>query len=176
LPLASAVAVVVVVIDQVTKWWAQRRLSLAGCGVPDGCIDVVGSLRFRLVENPGSAFSIGTGVGPLLGVVAAVMAIVLLGASHRTSRPLAAALGLVAGGAVGNLVDRVVRADDGLLSGHVVDFIDLQWWPVFNVADMAIVVGAFTLAVVGGLLPTRADPEQRSVEVREGAREPTSGS
>jgi signal peptidase II len=146
--LAAGVAGVVVALDQLTKWWAVERLSPAGCGVPDGCIDLVGSLRFRLVENTGSAFSIGTGWGPLLGIVAAVMAIVLLKVSHRSGTAVALSLGLVAGGAVGNLVDRVARADGGLLSGAVIDFVDLQWWPVFNLADAAIVVGVALLAVL----------------------------
>ena len=154
--IAAVTSLVVVALDQVTKWWALGRLSLAGCAAPDGCIDLVGSLRFRLVENPGSAFSIGTNLGPLLGVVAGVVAVVLLGASRRADRWLAFALGLVAGGAVGNLIDRVVRADDGWLSGDVVDFVDLQWWPVFNVADAAIVLGVITLV----LLTLRQQPAE----------------
>lgn len=148
LALAAVVALVVVALDQLTKWWAVDRLSLAGCSVPDGCIELVGSLRFRLIENTGSAFSLGSGWGPLLGVVAAIMALVLLRASHGSSRPVAVILGLVIGGAVGNLADRVARADDGLLSGAVIDFIDLQWWPVFNLADVAIVVGVVLLVIV----------------------------
>jgi signal peptidase II len=55
------------------------------------------------------------------------------------------AIGLVAGGALGNLIDRAFRAGDGFLGGGVVDFIDLQWWPVFNLADAAIVLGALLL-------------------------------
>jgi signal peptidase II len=58
-------------------------------------------------------------------------------------------VGLVLGGAVGNLIDRVARADAGFLSGPVIDFVDLQWWPVFNVADSAVVVGAIMLVVFG---------------------------
>lgn len=146
--LAAAVAAGVVALDQLTKWLAVEHLSLAGCAVPDGCIEVVGSLRFRLLENTGASFSIGTGFGPVLGIIAAVMAVVLLRAS-RTARPwMAVALGLVAGGAVGNLVDRVFRADDGFLSGAVVDFIDVQWWPVWNGADMAVVGGVALLALL----------------------------
>ena len=57
------------------------------------------------------------------------------------------AVGAVAGGAVGNLLDRLLRDGSGFLGGHVIDFIDLQWWPVFNVADMAITLGAITLAL-----------------------------
>ena len=65
----------------------------------------------------------------------------------------AVAAGLVAGGALGNLGDRAFRGDDGFLHGAVVDFIDLQWWPIFNVADSAIVVGGILLVVVSMLTP-----------------------
>jgi signal peptidase II len=58
---------------------------------------------------------------------------------------MAVSIGLVLGGALGNLVDRAFRPGDGFLGGGVVDFIDLQWWPVFNLADSAIVVGAIVL-------------------------------
>ena len=61
---------------------------------------------------------------------------------------MAVALGLVVGGAFGNLIDRASREGDGFLGGGVVDFVDLQWWPVFNVADSAIVVGALLLFAV----------------------------
>ena len=59
------------------------------------------------------------------------------------------AAGLIGGGAVGNLIDRAVRGDQGFMHGAVVDFINLQWWPVFNVADMGVVVGAILLVVAG---------------------------
>jgi signal peptidase II len=62
-------------------------------------------------------------------------------------------LGAIAGGAVGNLIDRVVRAEDGILSGHVVDFIDFQWWPIFNIADAGIVVGVVSLILMQLFLP-----------------------
>jgi signal peptidase II len=58
---------------------------------------------------------------------------------------MAVALGLVVGGALGNLTDRAFRAGDGFLGGGVIDFVDLQWWPVFNVADSGVVVGAVLL-------------------------------
>jgi signal peptidase II len=58
------------------------------------------------------------------------------------------AAGLVAGGALGNLLDRFLRDGEGLLGGRVVDFIDLQWWPIFNVADIAICTGAGLLAIL----------------------------
>jgi signal peptidase II len=151
-----SVAGAIVALDQATKAWAVSRLDLRGCGVPDGCIELIGSLRFRLVENTGASFSIGEGLGPWLGLVAAVMAVVLVRASRSASPAMAVALGLVTGGAVGNLIDRVVRAEDGVLSGAVIDFIDLQWWPVFNVADIGIVVGVALLALLSFRQPAEA--------------------
>lgn len=138
------VAAVVVVADQLTKTWALRVL--------DGrTIDVVGSLRLRLVHNTGSAFSLASGLGPLLAVVGVVVVLVLLRAGRDVQgRPGRAALGLVLGGALGNLGDRALRDGGGFLGGAVVDFVDLQWWPVFNVADVAITVGAVVLAFIVG--------------------------
>ncbi len=75
-----------------------------------------------------------------------------LGATSRTTLGAVAA-GLIAGGAVGNLLDRAFRGDQGFLHGGVVDFIDLQWWPVFNVADACVVVGALLLVVASFRAP-----------------------
>lgn len=144
LGVLSVVAVVVIGVDQATKTWAERALH-------DGrTVDVVGSLRFNLVHNTGAAFSQGSGmgIGPWISVIAiAVVVGVSLGSTSR-HRFGAMAAGLVAGGAIGNLVDRAVRGDAGFLHGAVTDFIDLQWWPVFNVADSAVVVGAILLVIV----------------------------
>ena len=116
----------------------------------DHNIDVFWTLRFRLIGNRGSAFSLGTGLGPLFAVAAIVVAVVLLMMGRKApTRTGAVALGLVLGGAVGNLVDRIFRDGEGIFGGYVVDFIDFQWWPVFNVADMAIVCGAFLIVAVG---------------------------
>jgi signal peptidase II len=138
--LLAAVAGAVLVVDQLTKWWATTELA-------DGhSIDLVWSLRFRLTRNFGSAFSLGQGRGALISLLAIAVVAVLLRSGRHATRPVAAlALGLVLGGAVGNLTDRAFRAGDGFLGGGVVDFIDLQWWPVFNVADMGVVCGAVLL-------------------------------
>ncbi len=140
--IAAAVASAVLIVDQVTKTWAQSDLA-------DGRLnDVFGPLHFRLVHNSGSAFGIGDGLGPLIAVVAVVATIGLLWYSRRiASSPCLVALGTITGGALGNFVDRAFRNEPGFLSGAVVDFIDLTWWPVFNIADMAITVGgvAFVL-------------------------------
>ena len=149
LRLALIVAVVLAVIDQATKAWADNRL-VAGPCTPTGdeCIDDFWTARFHLHYNPGAAFSTGRELGPLFGVLAIIMTVVLLNlARKRVDRLGPVLLGAIAGGAVGNLVDRVTRAEDGLLSGSVVDFIDFQWWPIFNIADAAVVVGVIIFIV-----------------------------
>ena len=144
LPLATAI----VVLDQVTKHWAVNTLS-------DGhTVDVVWTLRFALGFNSGMAFSKATGLGPLIGVIATVAVVWLLSSLRKAGSQLSAVgMALVAGGAAGNVVDRLFRGP-GWFRGSVVDFIDLQWWPVFNVADSAITVGG-CLLVLGAVLASR---------------------
>lgn len=132
------VAVVVVILDQLTKWWAVNTLDTRD-------IDVVWTLRFNLSYNTGMAFSAGRDWGPVIGVLAMVIIVVLLLNLRRESSPLAdVAVGMVVGGAVGNLIDRLFR-DPAWLRGGVVDFIDFQWFPIFNIADMAITIGGALL-------------------------------
>jgi signal peptidase II len=141
LGIVIGVATTVVLVDQVTKSWAVSALQ-------DRVVHVVWTLRLALTQNTGSAFSMATGSGPVIAVVALVVVGILLWTGRSvTTRSGAIALGLIAGGAIGNLADRVFRGA-GFLRGGVVDFIDLQWWPVFNVADAAIVVGAILLLVL----------------------------
>jgi signal peptidase II len=151
------VAGAVIVVDRLTKIWAERRLSPGPCRPGgDECIELIGSLRLHLVYNPGAAFSTGTSLGPLFGVVAIVMTVVLLRLAARSpDRSRTVLFGLICGGAVGNLIDRVVRAEDGPLSGSVIDFVDLQWWPVWNLADAAVVMGVLAYL---GLSMLRPDP------------------
>lgn len=132
-----------VLADQLSKTWAVRNLA-------DGDIDVIGSLRFNLVFNSGASFSLGSGsgLGPFIALIAVAVAVGLFWAGRTTASRLGAvALGLLLGGALGNLLDRAFRSGDGFLGGHVVDFIDLQWWPVWNVADAAVTVGGILLVV-----------------------------
>jgi signal peptidase II len=139
--LAIAVAAAVVVVDHLTKWWALNTLI-------DHDIDLVWKLRFHLVRNAGGAFGFGSRYAPLFALAA--LAIVLLLFSRGgtfTSRVSQLGVGLVLGGAVGNLLDRLFREGHGFLGGHVVDFIDSQVWPVWNVADMGISIGAVLLAL-----------------------------
>jgi signal peptidase II len=154
--LLVGIVLAVLALDQLTKDWALGALD-------DGrTIDLVGSLRFRLVFNPGGAFSLfgGGGWGPVISALAiTVVALLLWQLRSVASTWATVALGLVVGGALGNLVDRAVRGDDGFLHGKVVDFIDLQWWPVFNVADIGVVVGSFALVAVGVFGPVDEEPE-----------------
>ena len=129
------VAGVLLVVDQITKLWAAHTL-----GGRD--IAIVGSLRFHLAFNSGSAFSLAKGKGWILSVLAIAVSIMLIRFLRTIHSPLLAiAIGMILGGAIGNVLDRVLREPHGIFTGYVVDFIDLQWWPVFNVADIGIVVG-----------------------------------
>ncbi len=131
----------VVLIDQLTKTWAVNALD-------DGrIIHVVWTLQFALGFNSGMAFSQGEGIGPIIGVIALIAVVALLITLRKTGSTMSSlGVALVCGGAAGNVVDRLFRGD-GWLHGAVVDFIDLQWWPVFNIADAAISVGAILLLV-----------------------------
>jgi signal peptidase II len=153
--LTALIAVAIVVADQATKHWALNALG-------DGrTIDIVGSLRFNLAFNTGMAFAKGQGIGPIIAVVGVIVVAYLLVGLRRDTKPGAVLVGMVAGGAAGNIVDRLFRGD-AWLRGAVVDFIDLQWWPIFNIADAAIVLGAGAL-VVASLMPEKpaADLESR---------------
>jgi signal peptidase II len=141
-PLFLAAAAAVLAIDQLTKIWALAVLD-------ERTIELVGSLRLRLTFNDGSAFGLGAGRTTLISVIAIAVSLVVAVAGWRAvGRGWGTGLGLVLGGALGNLVDRVMRSGDGILGGRVVDFIDLQWWPVFNIADTAIVVGVVALVAL----------------------------
>jgi signal peptidase II len=144
LPLAVAAAVVTIALDQLTKAWAVAALD-------DGdTIDLIWTLRFNLTYNDGAAFSFGGGNGGVLSLVGLVVVTVVYRSVLRWPGKLPAiALGCMLGGALGNLIDRVFR------DGAVVDFIDLQWWPLFNVADIGITCGAVLLV----LLSLRHDHE-----------------
>ena len=141
----------VVVADQITKHWALNRLS------GGRTIDILGSLRFNLSFNSGMAFSQGKGLGPLIAIVGVVVVAFLLVGLRRNTPSGAVFVGLVAGGAAGNIVDRAFRGD-AWLRGAVVDFIDLQWWPIFNIADAAICVGG-VLLVLSSLRQEKSETE-----------------
>ena len=126
----------VLVADQLTKWWAATVL-------PGDPISLIGDfLQLRYVTNSGAAFSLLQGSGSIIALVAiAVVVFIVIVVRTVPYRPEAISLGLVLGGALGNLTDRLFRGP-GLLDGEVVDFVDFSFFPAFNVADSAITIGA----------------------------------
>jgi signal peptidase II len=144
-------------LDRVTKILAERTL------LPGDPIDLIpGVLTLRFTTNSGGAFSIGQSAPLFFVGVSVVVAVIILATAFRhTSRLVGASLGLVLGGALGNLTDRAIRAPG--MRGRVVDFIDFQIWPVFNLADTAIVVGAILLAWTG-LRERREESEPAQAE------------
>jgi signal peptidase II len=140
---AFAIAALVILLDQGSKWWAEQALS-------DGTtIPVIGDLiRFVLVYNPGAAFSIGTEYTWVFAILAAVAVVGIAWVAWRvTSRGWMVALGLLLGGAATHLGDRLFR-EPGFGRGHVVDFIGYGNWFIGNVADIAIFAGAVMLLVL----------------------------
>jgi signal peptidase II len=142
-------------LDRLTKIWAERTL-------PGDPVDVIpGVLTMRFTTNSGGAFSLGQSAPWLFAAATIIVSGAIVATAFRHRNLLAAfALGLILGGALGNLTDRIVRG--GGFTGHVVDFVDLHVWPIFNVADAAIVVGAILLAI-----STRSD--RSSAEALDGA-------
>ncbi|TQC50391.1 signal peptidase II [Rhodococcus sp. WS4] len=156
--LLFAIAGVVLATDLLTKILAVAYIE------PGRPVWLIGDIvSLRLVRNPGAAFSMATGMTWLLTLVAVgvVIGVVRIGRTLR-SPWWALGLGLVLGGALGNLADRFFRAP-GVMQGHVVDFVSVGWWPVFNVADSGIVCGAILLVVLT-LIGLEPDGTRKGVE------------
>ncbi len=134
------VAAAAYIVDRVTKWIVEDQLA----GRPP--IEIIhGVVRLRFTTNTGGAFGLFGGQAWLFFLATVVVCVVIVFASTRLdSMPTAIGLGLILGGALGNLTDRLVRGPRG-----VIDFIDFRVWPVFNAADSAIVIGALIVAVAG---------------------------
>jgi signal peptidase II len=146
-----AIAAVVVVLDVISKVVVVATLS----GRPPVRL-LGGVLKLEGIRNAGAAFSIGTGATFLFAVVAVAVIVVILRTARRLySRPWAIVLGLLLGGAMGNLIDRIFRSP-GVFQGHVVDWIRLPHFAVFNLADSAITIGG-VLAVLLALLGRQLD-------------------
>ncbi len=141
---AVAIGAAVVLVDQLTKAWARAALD-------DTVIEVIpGFLQFALAENSGAAFGLFKGGGEIIAVFAVAAVGVILFAFRAVDHwPDLIGLGLVLGGAVGNLVDRLTRGD-GLLDGRVTDWVELWFIPNFNVADASISIGV-ALLLLGAL-------------------------
>jgi signal peptidase II len=153
-----AIALAVIALDQLTKHWAVTRLGT------DREIDLFWTLRLNLAFNNGMAFGQAQGFGPVIAVIATVVIVYLLVSLQTEASTMGTiGMGLLIGGAAGNLIDRLFRGDDGFLQGGVVDFIDFQWFPIFNIADIAINVGA-ALLILNGILTARTHRHDDSTE------------
>lgn len=128
----------VVILDRISKTWV-----LASFLLGESRIIVEGGLYLTYVQNRGAAFGLMPGKSWLFFISAllVIMALVIYNWRSKASPLEALSTGLIAGGALGNLIDRYFY-------GFVIDFIDLGWWPVFNLADSAIVCGGLLLLIL----------------------------
>ena len=134
-------ALLIAISDQITKTWIRSNLAY-GQAIPES-----GFFQITHVQNTGAAFGLLTDQSVLLAVVASAGVVLLLVYAlffHRrlpflNNIPGSLALGLILGGTIGNLIDRLLR-------GHVTDFISVSIWPDFNIADSAVTVGAIIVA------------------------------
>lgn len=166
LSLLFSAAVTLLVVDQLVKWWVVTTL-------PEGePVEVLGEfLQFVFVRNPGAAFSLASGATWIFTVIALVVGGVIIWFSRRiASYPWALFLGLLLGGTLGNLTDRLFR-EPGFPQGHVVDFISTPWMmpAIYNIADIAIVTSMvlFFWVTLRGIAPdgSRAQRESSKQEV-----------
>jgi signal peptidase II len=152
-PYVYIAAAVAYALDRATKIWAEH--ALAG---RDPIVLIPGVLDLDHTTNSGGAFGLGQSAPWLFAAASIGVSVAIVVASLRIEHVgTAIALGLVLGGALGNLTDRIVQSQGGPLTGRVVDFIDVHVWPVFNLADSAIVIGAVLLAVLSGRRDRRED-------------------
>jgi signal peptidase II len=135
--LAAALAVVVVILDQIAKSIVEHHIVLGEE------VDLLGPLKLTLSHNEGVAFGLADGGGVLLVAITLIaLGVVLWLFSRDPVRPgMWVATGLLVGGAFGNLIDRIRH-------GHVTDFIELPHWPPFNLADCGITCGVIILLVI----------------------------
>ncbi len=146
-----ATAATAYILDRATKLWVERTLA----GRPPLRV-IPGVLTFTYTTNSGGAFGLGRSAPWLFAAASILVSLAIVVASFRQSRfALSVALGLILGGALGNLTDRAVNGPG--LTGHVTDFIDVGVWPVFNLADSCIVVGALLLALSTAVHDERGD-------------------
>jgi signal peptidase II len=148
-------ALVVLAVDAVSKALVVAKLS------DRSPVHLIGHvLQLTVTRNGGAAFSVGTGATILFTAVAVVVVVIIARTARRLcSRAWAVSFGLLLGGALGNLSDRLFRSP-GVFRGHVVDWIELPHWPIFNLADSAIVLGG-VLAVLLSLLGVELDRSSR---------------
>ena len=141
-PILALTAGATLAADQITK-----AVALAALDDGESVRFIDGVLHWTLQRNPGAAFGIFQRAPVVFTVLAITIVVVIVAAAPRVRDALnAVALGLVLGGALGNLGDRLFRPP-GPFRGRVIDFIDFRVWPTFNLADSAVVVGAALLAI-----------------------------
>jgi len=140
--LFGVVGLLVLGLDQLTKVLALRHLT------PGEPVEVIGSLlKFNLIRNPGAAFSLGSDFTPVISAIQIIVAIGVVWLSRKLgSIGWAVAFGLLFGGAVGNITDRIFR-EPSPFHGHVVDFLQTPHWAIFNIADMAVTSAAILLII-----------------------------
>ena len=157
LPMAG-IAGIVLLADQLSKLWADGL---------ERCSTMLErpTVGFCLAYNEGMAFSMGWGSGAIIAAVAIAIVVVLVVAARKVPLYPRLLMGAVAGGALGNVVDRALRspapgsANSGFMSGAVVDFLYSSFWATFNIADSAIVVGGILLSIALWRLPDPAPTE-----------------
>ena len=156
----AVIVVVALVVDQLSKWWALDELK-------DGnVIEVLPTLEFDLHYNTGFSFGTGTGMGRWIALLVVVLCLVLVHQIRVSETALRANLAaVVLGGALGNLIDRLFRADDGPLSGAVIDFIDVTWYAVFNIADILVVCGCIAFGVHELVMARRLDAALKAADL-----------
>jgi signal peptidase II len=149
--LIGIASLIILGLDQLTK-------ELAMSALDDGPIDIIeGALTLRLTYNSGGAFGVLQGLpGFFLIATLVVIVLILFWARRLEERSWAIPLGMILGGGLGNVTDRVVRET----GGRVVDFVDLHWWPVFNLADASIVTGVGIILLLSARRETRTARER----------------
>ena len=164
IPLLLTVAAVVLALDLVTKVIAVHLLT------PNEPVSIIGdTVTWTLVRNPGAAFSMATGYTWVLTLIASGVVVGIIWMGRRLVSPWwAVGLGMILGGALGNLVDRFFRSP-GFMRGYVIDFLSIGWWPVFNVADPCVVGGAALLVVLSLLGYDFDTPGRRAVRGKDAA-------
>jgi signal peptidase II len=135
-PRLFSLALFIWAIDFLTKNWAIENLTSSPR-------PILGQfLQLTLLRNPGAAFSMATGFTIIFTAISVAVAVFITRYAARITSPLwAVVAGLVLGGVLGNLTDRIFR-EPGFLYGHVIDWIELPHWPIFNIADSSIVIAA----------------------------------
>jgi signal peptidase II len=149
--LFGVIGALILFLDQLTKALALEHLT------PGEPVNVIGSfLKFNLIRNSGAAFSLGSGYTPYISAIQIIVALGVVYLSRKLgSAGWAVAFGLLFGGALGNILDRIFR-EPAPFHGHVVDFLQTPHWAIFNVADMAV-TSAAALLVIQTLRGVRLD-------------------